>query len=64
MIREFVKGDVSFDGRNIGYRLFMANDYFKLKYNLSEEEVDKIVDLKHFVLHFNLRYFMLLLLLF
>ena len=44
MIREFVKGNVSVDGRNIGYRLFMANDYFKLKYNLSEEEVDKIID--------------------
>lgn len=42
-MREYVKGDVSIDGRNIPIRLVTARDYFEAK-EFSDEDVDRFVE--------------------
>lgn len=39
-MREYIKGNVSIDGRNIPYPCHTAIDYLALKENMSDEEIE------------------------
>jgi len=37
-LRDYIQGDINIDGRNIGYRMYNAWQYLRVKLNLGESE--------------------------
>lgn len=43
-MRDFIKDNISIDGRNIEYRLVTVSDYLKAKDNLNPSQIDDFID--------------------